>query len=148
MGYTHYIYQKPELSLEQFKLFSDDCRTITELSNISIQFDLDNNNPPQMTQKIVRFNGIGEAGHETFWLERTFTPEQYDEIENGFYFSFCETARKPYDEIVVACLYSAKYNFGSKIHLESDGKEKDRMVGRELFVNATGKTTVKWDCDI
>lgn len=147
MGYTHYINQKPELPLDKFKLFANECMTIAKLSKVPIQLDLDDNNPPQMTQKIVRFNGIGKDGHETFWLERIFLPFQWDKLENGFYFSFCKTNRKPYDIVVVACLYSAKWHFKDSIQLESDGNLQDRIIGHELFTKATGKIPILWDCD-
>ncbi len=147
MGYTHYIDQKSELPLDKFKLFADECETIIQHSNIPVQFDWDDSNPHQITQEIVRFNGVNDDGHETFCLDRIFKPLYRDEISNGFYFSLCKTEKKPYDKVVVACLYAAKWHFKEDIQLSSDGNKQDRLIGYKLFIRATNKTSILWDCD-
>lgn len=60
--------------------------------------------------KCIVFNGKGdEDSHETF----AFPPEGP--------FTFCKTASKPYDIVVVACLAVAKDCLSSMIDISSDG---------------------------
>ena len=52
----------------------------------------------------VCFNGIGGNGHEPFCFTRE--PDSLHGKE-GFGFTFCKTAQKPYDEVVCAVLLAA-----------------------------------------
>ncbi|MCJ1461382.1 hypothetical protein MMC28_011764, partial [Mycoblastus sanguinarius] len=47
-------------------------------------------------------------------------------------FTFCKTARKPYDETVTAILIRAKFRAGSGIMISSDGDWEEWGAGREL----------------
>ena len=70
----------------------------------------------------IRFNGVGEDGHETFYL----SPD-----ESGW--GFCKTARKPYDIVVVAILSMLDEYLGDKFEWRSDGDNEDHLTGKRLY---------------
>lgn len=108
---------------------------------------------PVFNEDEVWFNGDAERGldHETFWLVRDidieiksyleYYKERYgvrsiEEAremglyfpkpdEDGYYFNFCKTARKPYDFFVCAVLILAKIHFGDRIKVSTDGTLED-----------------------
>tara|TARA_B100002049_G_scaffold216394_1_gene182295 strand:- start:1414 stop:1986 length:573 start_codon:yes stop_codon:yes gene_type:complete len=84
------------------------------------------------TESMILFNGCepadggGEAdlGHETMLLERTCTPEdwQEDAFKSGEgIFNFCKTARKPYDLLVCALLLVCENEAPGCWTIRSDG---------------------------
>ena len=98
MGYTHY-WKNMKFSRKGWKQLS----TLTEAviknlpENVKVAFEEDETDKPvEISDKLIRFNGIGEQGHETFWLENKRSD-----------FSFCKTARKPYDLAVCSVLILA-----------------------------------------
>lgn len=118
MGYTHFYDCKTDE-------LSDECTTaLKELLDDHypslVQFDDDDNYPPEATPYSVRFNGIGYDGHETFiWHGKT--P-----------FEFCKTATKPYDKVVVAALTIIKHFHPIDFDWRSDGETGELTEGREL----------------
>ena len=141
MGYTHYFRTtRGELDEEAFISFAQDCERIFDLAKadgIETQWEHDCALGPQATPELVRFNGVGSEGHETFYFPR--------ETES---FSFCKTAQKPYDVVVVAVLCAAKERFGGAVEISSDGDYLDRASGRALYQRATGADDVlAWDID-
>jgi len=74
-----------------------------------IQFEEDAEEPPVCTEELIRFNGIDEDGHETFY----FSAGKED-------FAFCKTARKPYDVVVCECLLVLNH-FIPALEINSDG---------------------------
>lgn len=88
---------------------------------------------------MIWFNGIGEDGHETFVFEQSHTISSYDrKNEQGQYFSFCKTARKPYDTAVVACLIILKHYFGDDLVVRSDGNPKEWAEGLQAVQDYLG----------
>jgi hypothetical protein len=75
----------------------------------------------------IAFNGIGELSHETFYLPG---PESNDADA----WSFCKTARKPYDVVVVAVLTAA--NSLGILTWSSDGDPADHVDGIKLYTEA------------
>ena len=69
----------------------------------------------------VCFNGTGSLGHEGFVLR--------DYYKNNEGFNFCKTARKPYDEVVVACLVTLKHYLGDQVQVSTDGDAADWHAG-------------------
>ena len=69
---------------------------------------------------MIRFNGKGEEGHETFML----TPDSQE-------FNFCKTAQKPYDIVVVAILCLLAHHT-SGVTVSSDGGISDWTDGLAL----------------
>jgi hypothetical protein len=93
MGYTHY-WDNPGFTEDQWDVVRDHTKKILAASTIKVQYEDDDKRPPVRSTELIRFNGVEDKGHETFYLERV--PRRT--------FGFCKTARKPYDEIVVAML--------------------------------------------
>jgi hypothetical protein len=110
---------------------------------------------PSVDGGVLAFNGLGDDGHETFYFDPTpcVRPEKRrpagdlyalarndekkrelawewianEEIEknSGERWSFCKTARKPYDAAVGATLIRAKLILGSAVDIGSDGNFDD-----------------------
>lgn len=71
---------------------------------------------------LIRFNGIGEDGHETFYLPKIYTRKMPSLLSHtDLLFQFCKTANKPYDLAVCCCLIIAKHYLGDDIKVSSDG---------------------------
>jgi len=108
MGYTHYFTLKSKENVNLTNVQKDVQKVLDEHKNI-IQFD-DNNSKPlnDFTQGdlCIRFNGIGDDGHETFYFDTSNTN-----------FAFCKTARKPYDIVVCKVLLILKNHFGNLIEV-------------------------------
>ena len=129
MGYTHYWRRPPQLDKAMFKLWSEDVAKIVAAvepgglageRGIGLSGGTDHE-PAQITDKIVYLNGVGEAAHEPFAVEQTFTPDYHRPDQWGRYFDFCKTARKPYDLIVAAALIRMKVRFKDTVQIASDG---------------------------
>ena len=132
MGYTHYwkIKKKPELKdlsgcLENIK------KVIAKYMDI-IQYEEDEAKEPIAEKNLIRFNGIGEDGHETFLFEFPISKETLEyqkkqglDDDKDYSFFFCKTARKPYDKAVTRCLLILKEYLKSDMVLESDGSFSD-----------------------
>lgn len=129
MGYTHYWEQNSKCSDEQWQGFCDDVRTIIKASDVPVQREYDDDSEPEISDELVAFNGVGDDGHETVWFAR-----------NHEGFVFCKTNRKPYDEIVLACLVAA-INNGVIHEWHSDGGDKAIDEGRNLYLKFTGGVT-------
>lgn len=84
----------------------------------------------------IHFNGIGDAGHEAFGFPLApFTAAG----DPGF--QFVKTAAKPYDEVVVACLLTARDCFpGETLSLSSDGQWPSSFLqGAALYERVLGR---------
>lgn len=85
-----------------------------------IQFESDLPGKPVCTSAVVRFNGVGDYGHETFC------------IDMGERWDFCKTNHKPYDVVVVAVLMvMAKYHEG--FTWSSDGSAEHDESAKNLL---------------
>mgnify|MGYP003971381979 CR=1 FL=1 len=98
MGYTHY-WKHDEVIKADWRKAIEEVDKVLRRHHGVLQFEYDNDAKPEANDSSIRFNGIDEDGHETFWV----SPEA-----TGF--SFCKTARKPYDLavcevlIILSCL--------------------------------------------
>lgn len=128
MGYTHYWELKDTCTLDARRSFVADVRAIIKMAPVAVQFESDDPRPPVVAYNLVRFNGEGEFGYETFYFE------------SGKW-SFCKTARQLYDVVVTACLLAAKSNFGDDVRISSDGRWEDWAEGLDLFHRATERTS-------
>lgn len=104
MGYTHYWNLQDELNDDVLGKVS---KVLNKYKNI-IQMEFNNPNEPVISSDHIVFNGIGEDGHETFYLE----PYGDD---------FCKTNEKPYDLVVCEVLLILKHSYREKFELSSDG---------------------------
>lgn len=93
MGYTHYWTQKRPATADEWKNITIAFKHLIHDIKPPIQFEEDEAKPVQVTKECIRFNGIGDNAHETMYVGRD---------SPGF--SFCKTARKPYDRWVIALL--------------------------------------------
>jgi hypothetical protein len=138
MGFTHYYYHKNKLDKVTFGKFAKDVAKIIEASKVKVQYECDDDSAPITNMSQVRFNGVGEAGHETFVINRVASKEalefqrDYDTKPDKMLFNFCKTARKPYDELVVASLILFKLYFRGDVKLGSDGDVEDWVKGLNL----------------
>ena len=121
MGYTHYWTLESEnaptpqewgeIVDEIFTEFLE-CNAEKIICREYNRFD----EPPEINYDRIIFNGKGENGYETFWLDPT---------DDGF--QFCKTGKKPYDKFVVRALQIAKNHCPNWFQdLSSDG-------GNEIF---------------
>lgn len=122
MGYTHYwnLKKKPSNYKEGWLNVQLDIQKILRVkSNDIILRGGDGSSSPEFTNEFICFNGDGSKGldHETFY---------FDGVTD---FSFCKTARKPYDLIVCLILISLKNNIEG-FDFSSDG---DKDEWEEIF---------------
>jgi len=102
MGFTHYINRKESLPKDKFKLFSKDVRLLLSKSEVPFKYysDTEEHEGFKATDEEINFNGVGEDGHENVYI-----------VPNDPSFSFCKTARKPYDKYVVAVYILGNLHF-------------------------------------
>ena len=132
MGYTHY-WENGEIDSDTFAAIAADTKLAYQIAKeklgvkVAVEYDRATEDPIFSEDQIV-FNGIGDDGHETFAL--------YKERTN---FSFCKTARKPYDILVVAALHIASVHAArAKVYMSftSDGDDADLSAGKKLAEQA------------
>jgi hypothetical protein len=92
MGYTHY-WQHEGIDSVSWRLIAEHAHFLFDLAKmhgvaLAREFDRPDE-PPEINEAEIVFNGPGEQGHETFCLTRKATR-----------FNFCKTAHKPYDKVV------------------------------------------------
>ena len=108
MGYTHYFEFRENVDAFHENVLKK-VRKITDKYKDILQFEYDEERPAIVKPTLIRFNGIDEDGHETFYLEPS----------TGF--NFCKTARKPYDLPICEVLLVLKDYYGTRFELSSDG---------------------------
>jgi hypothetical protein len=101
MGYTHY-WNHNGISTTDWRILAEYAHSLIGMAsekgiNLAVKFD-EPEKLPEINEAWIRFNGIGEDGHETFYLTRE--PTEFD---------FCKTARKPYDWVVADLLAFASH---------------------------------------
>ena len=115
MGYTHYWDQKAEPSYMQWFEIMEHFKHLLLHTSMCIQAESDDPSPFLITNDHIRFNGVGDEGHETFDLSRINVGE----------FEFCKTAYKPYDKFVVFVLILV-HNLAPDCYIiTSDGDAND-----------------------
>lgn len=121
MGYTHYWRLKKDCKKLSNWCVNDIKRIVKKHKDI-IQYEDDVKKKSVVKDTLIRFNGIGKEGHETFYFQVPLKPDEYQKFdEKGYLFNFCKTARKPYDIVVCEILLVLKAELGNKMILESDG---------------------------
>jgi hypothetical protein len=120
MGYTHYI-KTPNWNNRDEKGWEKALpivKKILKKYKDILQYELDDKRKPVANKKMIRFNGIGEDGHETFLVKNNAV--QTDSGYTDPSFCFCKTARKPYDIAVCEVLLVLKA-YCPHIEIGSDG---------------------------
>lgn len=113
MGYTHYFETHAPIPQEDWeKIAMDVIKAIEFCEHKGIRLTFEDTIPemPEVSDDQIRFNGVGNDGHETFILRKCRTA-----------FNFCKTARKPYDLAVGLVLLIAKKHAPNSIRVSSDG---------------------------
>ena len=117
MGYTHYYTQNRDLTPEEWQeLTATFAHMLDHLPGHSTSAGGDYANEPLLIESEVNgrsliFNGQGQLGHETFYLDR-----------EGHGSHFCKTARKPYDLLVCAVLLAVSEIAPGALTVKSDGE--------------------------
>jgi hypothetical protein len=110
MGYTHYFTVKKAKLLNK-AVRKDLKRVLDKAYNQGlIQKEWNEKGKYELTEKHIRFNGIEDDGHETFYF-----------MANNEGWAFCKTARKPYDKVVMQVLLILKDYFKDNLTVGSDG---------------------------
>lgn len=126
MGYSHYWERsnKP-VTDKKWNAFIADVQKIFTAHDDIICRELDvPNRKPIVNDTEVWFNGKGDDGHETCVIRRDFEQVAW-RTDKEPSFTFCKTAHKPYDEVVVAVL-SCLHHHIPMFKISSDG-------GKEAF---------------
>jgi hypothetical protein len=118
MGYTSYwSATAAPVPAEAFGRLASDCREVIFPAAAHLGIALasgDGTGEPEVTEGQIIFNGseVNDGDHETFYLLAGELPG----------FSFCKTARKPYDLVVSVVLLRAAHHYGAAIDIASDGR--------------------------
>ena len=128
MGYTHSWTRATTFPGEAWVMAAAECRRVIGhlmATGLKLQFESDDLAPPEFGKNLIRFNGVGEEGHETFLVERHYKPLAWEKerYKRGPWGTFCKTARKPYDVAVCACLIVLNRHFGKRFTVGSDGDD-------------------------
>jgi hypothetical protein len=133
MGYTHYWNQSRDFTREEWTQIREDMEALLKDVQHVQGIPLANGagepgTSPEITDKTIWFNGVGNDGHETFCANRKRPPKEPWQDRRGG--DFCKTARKPYDLAVTAALcYLATVPDPASHHVGSDGHGKDFLDG-------------------
>lgn len=150
MGYSHYFSHKKSINedawkkiCEGFRLVVDNLPSRSETAGghyndrpVVLQFEDDDSRPIQIDDEVIRFNGVGDMGHQTFFLARTWhdgdSPVQ-----------FCKTARKPYDHAVCSALIILNHYAPGCNDILSDGNPDEWMSALVHVRDLLGNPKVK-----
>lgn len=124
MGFTRYWKVKNDLDTNAFRRAASDVRTMLKGSGAwgqAVKWESDSTKLPACDVRGIRFNGVGEEGHETFG----FFPFETE-------FDFCKTACKTYDVYVYATLLILKHHFPCGIEISSDGEGRNDEAAQAL----------------
>ena len=116
MGYTHYWRLKPTILPTEAVLVLGELLWHAYTRGV-VQYEFGDPQPPLVSDTEIRFNGVGEQGHETFH----FLAPAVGRPDSVRTFQFCKTARKPYDQVVMQVLIVLKHYLGDAISVTSDG---------------------------
>lgn len=130
MGYTHYFTQGKPVSDEQWQKFKHDAQVVINHAQNNLNIVLMSNARDGVILNDERINLNGDErydlDHETFHL-----------LKNGSGFSFCKTARKPYDLVVASLLLLAHEHMPDTYNIRSDGDFNDwqdaMLLNAKLF---------------
>lgn len=132
MGYTHYFYTKRDTDPKLLVEAGQEMARVVRVATPELAGPLGEGAPEIDDLKgIVRFNGRDDDAHESFIWPPNLNEEQPYIDDQTSVFSFCKTAFKPYDPVVVCCLLVAQRVLGEKIEVSSDGDIKE-FFGTEL----------------
>ncbi len=146
MGYTHYFHTYDKKRFRTTKESRD--RVLPFLRDIASRYEDiltgdgsgETRIPVVLNDKEIHLNGIGDDSHEDFWFTLRSFPHD---------FTFCKTARKPYDAPVSEMLIVLKHFFAEKLFVDSDGfagsdyPPENRYVDDE-WIEAAGQVKARY----
>jgi hypothetical protein len=139
---THYFVRPPILDPTAFAAFAADVRKVMDATPSGVVLcGRDAIGLPHVTSAVVAFNGDRTNGldHEPFVVEQTYTLRPPSRMRDGVFFDFCKTHGKPYDLVVVACLYAFIRRFPN-CKFTSDSNLEELKPGFDLFFNTCNPT--------
>lgn len=120
MGYTHYWTKNRTFTDAEWTAITEGTRKILRVAQedrgIALSEDYDVNRIPVVDDSLIRFNGYGDEGHETFYFDRRVNS-----------FEFCKTDRKEYDVAVAAILMYVRDQV-SDFSWRSDGWVEEQEI--------------------
>ena len=153
MGYTHYLERKEKLPTAKWKPFIEDAKKILDTADCPLThgeirdgqwFDVDGY---KADNEVLHFNGKDEDSHETMHISRVYKSESWERGQDEpMKFTFCKTARKPYDKYVTAIALLASFHFGKDVKNSSDGEQSDWEAGKKVLEDTLGIKT-QWTDD-
>jgi hypothetical protein len=129
LGYTHYFPQARGYSRDEWVGISLAVEKIIAYAapDVTVCAEYDRpDEPPRIGPDLIAFNGPGDQGCETFWLQR----------KRAERFQFCKTNYEPYDAIVIACLIAADAIAPGALKISSDGGVDEWQAGLTLASRA------------
>lgn len=125
MGYTNYWHCAKKCK-EFDPHFLEVVNKIIEKSNVPLEGDSEPKSKPIISPTMIIFNGAEPDDYETFVLEAN---TEYDE------FSFCKTARRPYDVVCKAVLLLAmEYGYVKEFDFDGDKTEEEYIAAEKLYL--------------
>lgn len=124
MGYTHYYYQKKNIPQKKWEQIAIDTMKVVEFcedSGIELRYECDVDKAPEISDDMIRFNGDGNEGHETFIIFKKKPSSESWQKNSDKYFYFCKTAHKPYDIAVGLVLLVVNKHTKGVLEISSDG---------------------------
>jgi len=118
MGYTHYWRQYSGFNTDKWDDLIHHSLHLQDAIYPEIQLA-----DVEMSDFAICFNGTKPNNHETFVLERVMPPPNLDYKDH--FFSFCKTAQKPYDLMVMCVLLVANKLEPDVITYATDGEKSD-----------------------
>ena len=102
------------------------------------KYSIDTKIDPVFNDKEITFNGIGDDSHETFCIDRVITLKKLKDFNDEYaigqwkrgkkHYSFCKTARKPYDFFVKIVLLLYMHYFKVAVSWDGDWDEAMRAL--------------------
>jgi len=127
MGYTHYWRQYDGFNSEKWDTLVQHSLHLQDASPAKLA-------DVEMSDFQISFNGVSPQNHETFTLDRAMPPPNLTDRlpEKDHFFSFCKTAQKPYDLMVMCVLLVANDLEPDVITYATDGAESDWQPAIDL----------------
>ena len=128
MGYTHYANQHRDFTGKEWGKICTQAKVIffkAARDGIALGSWEGEGGEPEVTDSCVSFNGVDGDSHESFVLNKK-KPAKYSYEDQAKYdregaFSFCKTASKPYDPVVVSVMAMVKSVAPGAYDIASDG---------------------------
>ena len=127
MGYTHYWRQYDGFNSDKWDALVKHSLHLQAASPVTLA-------DVEMSDFEISFNGVAPQNHETFTLDRAMPPPNLTDRlpEKDHFFSFCKTAQKPYDLMVMCVLLVANALEPDVITYATDGAESDWQPAIDL----------------